>query len=244
MSLQAARARAASAGLNVQAVVQTRTLAGSIPRLADLADDWPSLLLFGSTGPALWDAVHRSQPDPDDPIDRFVDSVLADVVDALDGRARVLWPDPGARPPFPISLAGRVAGWGSRSRMGLTIHPRHGLWVGYRGAVLLADPAPDDREPATSSPCPACPAPCVTGCPVGAVGGPDGLDVVACFTERLRPGAACNTACLARAACPEGDPRSRYSDAQVAHHQAFANRAFGPAVLAASPSVPAAWKED
>lgn len=245
MTVKDARELALEAGLNVQAVLSVERLAETLPQLAPLAPDWPSLLLLASTGTSLWTALHAAGAESrEHPIDSFVADRLDAMRALIPEPTTLLWPDPEGGTPFPVSLAGRLAGWGHRSPMGLTIHPRHGLWMGYRGAILLGVDLPEELEPAAPSPCASCDGrPCLTACPVGAVGGEDGLDAVACFSERLRDGAACATSCAARLACPVGAP-SRYTDEQIAHHQAFANRSFGPWVLAQPRPVPAAWREE
>lgn len=230
MPLRDARRLAADAGLNVQAVLDLDRLAAHIPRIAPLTAAWPTLLLLGSTGQELWASV-QARPASPDPVDTFVAEVLDQLRARIRPATRLLWPDPSPSAAFPISTAARQAGWGHRSRMGLTIHPRHGLWVACRAAILVSDPIPEDLEPPAPSPCTTCAdAPCVSACPIDAVGGPTGVDLVPCFTERLRPEAACGAACAARLSCPVG-ATFRYSDAQIAHHQRFANHAFGPAVL-------------
>jgi epoxyqueuosine reductase len=245
VTVRDARQLALGAGLNVQAVLSVERLAETLPQLAPLASDWPSLLLLASTGTSLWTALHAAAAEArEHPIDSFVSERLAEMRALIPEPTRLLWPDPNGGTPFPVSLAGRLAGWGHRSPMGLTIHPRHGLWMGYRGAVLLGLDLPEDVEPDAPSPCASCDArPCLTPCPVSAVGGPDGINVVSCFTERLRDGAACATSCAARLACPAGAP-SRYSDEQIAHHQTFANRSFGRYVLDQHRPVPVAWREE
>ncbi len=244
MTVRDARRLGLDAGLNVQAVLSVERLGETLPQLESLAEEWPSLLLLASTGTALWTALHAAGVQSrEHPIDSFVAERLRDIRALIPGPTRLLWPDPEGGTPFPVSLAGRLAGWGHRSPLGLTIHPRHGLWMGYRGAILLGQNLPEDLEPGAPSPCMSCARrPCIPACPVGAVGGKDGLDAIACFTERLRPGAACGTACAARLACPVG-AQSRYTDEQIAHHQTHANRSFGPYVLAQPRPVPAAWKE-
>lgn len=241
MALEEARSIAAAAGLNVQAVLSTARLAQTLPKTAPLVGSWPSLLLLGSTGDAMWTAMHAGPLDPEHPIDRFVDAALARIRAAIDAPTRLLWPDPTASQPFPVSLAGRAAGWGQRSRMGLTIHPVHGLWVASRGAILIDAALDEDVTPPTPSPCSDCDL-CVSACPVGATGGPKGIDIQTCFTERLREG-GCATSCAARLACPVGID-SRYPAAQIEHHQRFTNRAFGPRVLAERRQGPKAWSPE
>jgi epoxyqueuosine reductase len=155
---------------------------------------------------------------------------------------RIVWPAQGGDAPFPVTRLGERAGWSHRSPLGLGIHPRFGLWFAYRGVVLLDVELPTVREATTTSPCAGCAErPCVAACPPGAVGGPSGLDLVACVGERERAGAACGGGCLARAACPVG-AEHRYSDEQAAHHQRFGTAWLRRAVDA-SASAPSEWSD-
>lgn len=109
------------------------------------------------------------------------------------------------------------------SPLGVLIHPDHGLWHAYRGALafaeLLALPPRDSRP----RPCDSCAdRPCLSACPVGAFR--DGrYDVPTCMSHLEQPaGEACmSAACLARRACPVGR-EGAYDPAQARFHmQAF-----------------------
>ncbi len=216
-------------GLNLAALLSMERLSTDVPRLAAEADQFPTLLLIGSTGGAMWDSIGRLgygvRPDPVD--EHAADSVAAfcdDYLDEIDHR--VMWPTPLPAAPLPLTVLGRAAGWAWRSPMGLGVHPVHGLWTAYRGVVLLGVALPERREPADAHPCESCPdQPCVSACPGGATGGPAGLDIEACFTQRTRPAVPCNHLCQARGACPIGGA-SRYPDAQARHHFAAAGRSL------------------
>jgi hypothetical protein len=170
--------------------------------------DAGTLVLAGQVGASHWERfarerrseLERSEPDP---LDRW----SARALDAIARRfgARVILPGDG--PPYPPFQR-----WAQRaeavhvSPLGLLIHPEHGLWHAYRGALVfgarLALP-PRDARP---SPCAACrDRPCLAACPVAAFGA-GGFDAASCVGHlRSGHGAACfDAGCLARAACPVG----------------------------------------
>lgn len=216
-------------GLNLVAVLpiaEARAVAPMLPT------DWTAAVLVGSTGGAMWKSLTtRGFLDRDHPVDEHAEEGLRDFVAAVrraGGRAERAWPSaPGSMEiaPLPITKLGEAAGWGRRSPLGIGMHPRHGLWTGYRGLVLVDGDWTRRVEPHAPHPCDACETrPCVTRCPASAIGATKGIRADPCFAERLRPGAACASACLSRLACPVGD--GRYPAAQIAHHQAYGNRVY------------------
>ncbi len=217
--LAAALTRVAAAGLNVQAVMRSERLVGVLPGL-DVAS-WPSLLLLGSTGTALWDAMAAAdwigRPDP---VDSWCAARLSELRAGIPHRGVFVFP---GRAPIDVLQLGRIAGWAHPTPLGLGIHPEHGLWVGYRGALLLDAQVPEFGLSEAPSPCTSCAdTPCVASCLGGAVE-PGGLQIAACFAQRLAD-TPCRLGCASRRACPVGT--SRYGDAQIAHHQASGNRLY------------------
>jgi hypothetical protein len=191
-----------------------------------------TLVLTGSVGASAWTQFARERRDEPDPLDRWSARVLAAIGAHYDA-AVVL---PGDGPPYPPFLR-----WAQRaepvhpSPLGLLIHPDHGLWHAYRGALAFAErlalPARDTRE----SPCASCrERPCLGACPVGAFT-TAGYDVAACVSH-LEGGAGLGcfeSACLARAACPVA-PEHRYPPEQARFHMTaflrgrLRDRARGP----------------
>ena len=143
----------------------------------------------------------------------------------IDGLARqlggtALYPFGG--PPFRPFVA-----WAKRaedlreSPLGILIHPEHGLWHAYRGALALAEVLPLPAWRNRPSPCESCrDKPCLQACPVGAFG-PAGYDVAACVGFLGGPaGASClDGGCQARRACPVGRDLC-YDPAQARFHMA------------------------
>lgn len=114
---------------------------------------------------------------------------------------------------FPdLVAAGRAAGLGWPSRLGLLLHPERGPWWSLRAALLTDAPLRPGAPRPEPAPCTGCEAPCTRVCPAGAPG-PDGFDVPACGA--VRAAGRCAARCDARRACPEGAAH-RYDPADEA----------------------------
>lgn len=191
-------------------------------RTGPLADR-RQLVLIGVTGQVGWDAFARSSEAADglaDPLDRWSRRCIDVLARRCDGIA--LYPFGGA-PHWPFQRWAQRAEPLHPSPLGLLIHPVHGLWHSYRGAIAMADDLgapPPDTAP---SPCDACAErPCLSACPVGAFT-PDGYDVEAC-AQWLAAGAepqCMRRGCAARQACPVGRDY-----AHTPEQTAFGMRAF------------------
>jgi epoxyqueuosine reductase len=174
-----------------------------------------TLLLVGPQEPGFWAHV-QAQPEWDggpDPVDRWSRRVIGRV--ACDRGAKALFPfgGPPYHPFYQWALrTGRV--WDSPVR--LLVHSAQGLMVSFRGALALKQAV--EVPPAVARPCDACPAPCLTACPAGALTGA-GYDVPGCHAFLDRPeGADCMTGgCLVRRACPVSQTYARLPE-QSAYH--------------------------
>ena len=215
--------------MNVVSVLPITEVREAAPMLPA---NWTAAVLVGSTGGAMWTSITtRGFLERDHPVDEHategIEAFVADVR-RTGRRAERVWPQtPGTMEvgPLPITKIGEAAGWGRRSPLGIGIHPRHGLWIGYRGLVLVDGAWKRRVEPEAPHPCDQCTERlCVTTCPAAAIGLTKGIRADPCFIERLRPEAACASSCLSRLACPVGD--GRYPSAQLAHHQAYGNRVY------------------
>jgi ferredoxin len=174
-----------------------------------------TLLLIGPAEPGFWPHL-TAQPEWDskpDPVDRWSRRVIGRVACDLGAKAIFPFGGPPYHPFYAWALrSGQV--WDSPVR--LLVHSRQGLMVSFRGALALKEemdlPAPAPR------PCDACPAPCLTACPTGALTGA-GYDVPACHAFLDRPeGAGCMTGgCLVRRACPVSQSYARLPE-QSAYH--------------------------
>lgn len=178
-----------------------------------------SLLLLGPAEPGYWGHVTAStewQDGAPDPIDRWSRRVIGGMACVLGAKA--LFPFGGApyHPFYQWALrTGRV--WDSPVR--LLVHDQHGLMVSFRGALALKERV---EVPRAERPCEACPAPCLTACPVGALDA-SGYDLPACHSFLDQPaGAQClNSGCAVRRACPLPLVRARLTEHSAYHMGIF-----------------------
>jgi hypothetical protein len=167
------------------------------------------VVLLGAVGGSLWPAFSdapEAGDDQPDPLDRWSRRVVSELAASFGGRA--LFPF-GGPPWLPFQRWAARAEPVAPSPLGLFIHPRHGLWHSYRGALAFAQPLAGlpPRE-ALPSPCESCAErPCLTACPVGAFAREEGVtryDTQACAAHISVPaGRDClQGGCRARRACP------------------------------------------
>jgi epoxyqueuosine reductase len=198
------------------------TIAGLHPGPADNAPpDTGTLLLLGPHEPAFWGAFAASPEYGDglpDPMDRWSRRVIGALATALGGTAIFPFDGPPWAPFIRWALAsGQV--W--TSPVGLLVHGRAGLWLSFRGAIGLADRI---TLPETgANPCNACQTrPCLTACPVGALG-TAAYDPEACHGWLASSaGDDCMAmGCAVRRACPAGAGHGRMREQSAFHMAAF-----------------------
>lgn len=193
---------------------------GFRPSPADGVPGDPAVLvMIGNAGPAMWPVFARERTPGGDPMNRWsrerVDAVAAEL------GADALYPFDGP-PWYPFQRWAQRAEPVFPSPIGMLIHPEHGLWHAYRGALAFdreIEGLPERGE--VASPCESCAdKPCLTTCPVGAFDG-RGYDVPACAGHlRRAEGADClGLGCRARRACPVGR-QATYLPQQAAFHMA------------------------
>ena len=183
-----------------------------------LPEDFGTLALLGPLEPGFWPHVTATPEFTDggpEPLDRWSRRVIGRLACTLGGKARF----PFGGPPYAPFI-----GWALRSGrawvspVGLLVHDAAGLMVSYRGAVALRGRL--DLPPAPTKPCERCAEkPCLTACPVGALGPSGAYDLSAChgFLD-TSPGTDCLTrGCAVRRACPVSVRYGRLP-AQSAHH--------------------------
>ncbi len=208
---------------------------GAADGVPDLADGRPArtLVLLGNAGPGLWPAFAAAPEFADgqaDPLNRWSRRVIGVLAARFDARA--VFPF-GAPPHRPFIAWAKRAEPVAESPLGMLIHPDHGLWHAYRGALALAEAIALPPRDARPRPCDDCfDRPCLAACPVGAFSAP-GYDVAACVGHIAGPaGADClDLGCRARRACPVGR-EAQYGPAQARFHMAAflaAQRAEAPA---------------
>jgi hypothetical protein len=207
-------AAAAAAGLFVS---------GMAPVLPEdgLPEGRRGVVLLSPDEPRFWEVFAASPERADgrpDPLDRWSRRVIGRI--ACDLGLKAVFPFGG--PPWHPFI-----GWALRSGrchvspVTLLVHDVAGLFISFRGALLLPEAPPAAPSP---SPCPTCAdQPCRTACPAGALT-VSGYDVPACrdWLDRLAPAEGCRTGCLVRRACPVGQSRRRPE--QSAFHMAAFHR--------------------
>jgi len=177
----------------------------------DLPSNTGTLLMLGPDEPAFWPAVTASPEWRDgapDPMDRWSLRVIGDWAAELG----VLPLFPFGGPPFrPFVRWALASGWVHSSPVRLLVHAEAGLWLSFRGALAL--PERIDLPAPPASPCPVClDRPCLTACPVSALGA-GGYDVPACrsFLRAEGRGTCMKRGCEVRKACPAGRDHGRVS---------------------------------
>ncbi|EGJ22570.1 hypothetical protein RSWS8N_10810 [Cereibacter sphaeroides WS8N] len=181
-----------------------------------LPEGTQSLLLLGPREPGFWPHL-TAQPEwqdgRPDPVDRWSERVIARLAHEI-----------GAFPVFPFGGPPwwPFYGWALRtdrafaSPVRLIVHDEAGLFFSCRGALALRE----RLEPARGvSPCTDCAnRPCLTACPVGALGA-GGYDVPACHAFLESPdGTSClDRGCAVRRACPRSQGHARM-EIQSAYH--------------------------
>lgn len=207
----------ADAGLALRGAFHP-TAADAAPAMRDGAAAG-TLVLLGFAGGVGWPAFAASAEAADGlahPLDRWSRRVIGGIAEHVGGAAVF---------PFGGPLWLPFQRWAQRaepvfaSPLGMSIHPRWGLWHSYRGALAL--PARLELPPRATAahPCESCAArPCLSACPVGAFAA-SGYAVDACAAHiASRAGDDCRTGgCLARRACPVG-AQWRYTPAQAGFH--------------------------
>lgn len=210
---------------HIQTLAQAHTLevfGGFHPDPTDSAPEGTqTLLMLGPSEPGFWPLFQSSpeyQDGQPDAMDRWSTRVVSGLAKTLGANA--LFPFGG--PPYqPFIAWARRTGRAWQSPAGLLVHDRAGLMVSYRAA--LAFPQQIDLLPLPAKPCDSCATqPCLTSCPVSALG-PQGYDVPACHAYLDTPaGADCMTrGCAARRACPVSQSYGRLPQQSAFHMRSF-----------------------
>ncbi len=184
-------------------------------------DNATTVLLLSPDEPLFW-SVFTASPEYNDglahPMDRWSTRVITCWAEQHGGKA--VFPSDG--PPYPDFLGwARKSGQFWQSPVGMLVNRHMGLFVSFRGAVLIPGlldlPAPD------TPPCPQCPQqPCLSACPVHAFSA-RGYDVPKCHDWLDQPrGADCmNNGCGVRRACPLSKDCGRLTKQSAWHMRYF-----------------------
>ncbi len=178
-----------------------------------------TLLMIGPGGAGYWPHI-RAQPEWDgiaDPVDRWSRRVIGRLACDLGAKALFPFGGPPWHPFYQWALrTGRV--WDSPVR--LLVHAEQGLMVSFRGALALKEVL--DLPPTVDRPCNACPKPCMTACPTGALT-PAGYDVPAChaFLDTDAGQDCMERGCAVRRACPLSQSYARLPEQSAYHMRQF-----------------------
>ena len=205
------------ASLEALAAQERLTILGTCDTRPDDGLGTGTLALLGPAEPGFWARFTESAEYCDgrpDPMDRWSKRVIDGIAHAAGGKALF----PFGAPPRPF------VGWAMRSGayaspVNLLVHERTGLWLSYRGAILL--PALRSTAP-TPSPCPSCPQPCRTACPAHALT-PAGYDLARChaYLDTATGQDCLMRGCAVRRACPAGAGYPRSETQSAFHMKAF-----------------------
>ena len=181
-----------------------------------------SVALLSPDPHAFW-PIFSASPERNDglahPIDRWSQRTIEALAKQVGGGA--VFPFQG--PPYlPFSSWAQRAGVAWQSPSGLLVHSVYGMWISFRGAVVLGEEAP--LKPEAASPCKTCAQPCLRSCPVEALSD-DGFEYRTCRDHvQSAAGAACaESGCLARRACPVGQGFAPTNEQLQLHMKAFAS---------------------
>ncbi len=212
-------------GLAVQAAFDLRSLPPQVREPVNIAlaglelEAYRTLVLLGQAGPLLWERHVRHNLHLADPFDEVSRELVTEWFSRHrpDDRWMVVYPGPYS---LPLGRLAAAAGWGRPSPLGLTIHPRYGLWIAHRLAVVTSAAWPQPSNAPPPHPCVTCSAkPCESACPAQAVSFRSGFAVETCTRYRAQRDSPCAYRCLAREACPIGS-QHRYGPDQMQHHYA------------------------
>jgi len=214
----------AQSGLNHWGVISVQAYDDSAPKDRQsgvIAPSARSVLVVGSAGPALWNSfIHAIRRNPDlmrlhqHPLDDFVERSVKRASRHLAGLdSRWFYASENAPLHLDFQRLALMSGLGSRSRLGLVIHPEFGPWMGLRCAAFL----PVDLPPTGPAPdvCAGCDAPCVNAC-LGDAFRRNAFDVMRCADFHLNSD-ACSMHCASRSACPVGEEHAYPMAAQHYH---------------------------
>lgn len=185
-----------------------------------LRDGSESVILLGPHEPGFWKVFTDSPEYLDgapDPLDRWSKRIVGALATRWGGTA--IFPSDG--PPYPPFQAwARASGRAWDSPVGMLVHDTAGLWISYRGAIRLPHVLP--LAGAEPMPCTNCDAPCLSLCPVDALGS-DGYDVSRCKMHLSGPDSAdCMTrGCAVRRSCPVSETYGRLPAQSEFHMKAF-----------------------
>jgi epoxyqueuosine reductase len=181
-----------------------------------------TLLLLGPLEPGFW-ASFTSQAEFNDglpdPVDRWSHRTISTIAGSIGAQAAFPF---GTQPSHPFYSWALRSGRAWRSPIQLLVHDNAGLFVSYRGALLLGDSIVLPHTP-IATPCATCATqPCLAACPVNAVT-TDYYDTAACqkYLETVAGQDCMTQGCAARRACPLAQTYGRVAGQSAFHMRYF-----------------------
>ena len=215
MTYSAAQTLAAKHGLAIYGGFHGDTSDG-------LPADHQTLLMIGPSTD-FWPHF-KTTPEHQDraanPIDRWSTRIITQLATKLNAAPFL----PFGGPPYsPFLTWAQKTNRAWSSPVGMLVHNTTGLMVSYRGALAFRDHL--SLPETAAKPCAPCAKPCLSACPVNALGAADGYNTDACRAHLNTPaGETCvNDGCLARRACPISAGANRTGE-QSAHHMSYFHR--------------------
>ena len=191
--------------------------------IVDQPEDGLACLVLLGPAPGFWNMFKTSlewQDGERDAMDRWSQRVISDLADNLEAVPRF----PFGGPPYAPFLQWAVlSGRAWSSPVGMLVHDTAGLMVSFRGALGFAEDL-DIEVPASVRPCETCvDQPCLSACPVRALGARISYDVPTCKTHLSSgEGADClSSGCLVRRSCPVSQKYGRDPDQSGYHMSVF-----------------------
>jgi epoxyqueuosine reductase QueG len=199
----------------------------STRHISNILPEAKSAIIVAFAGKGFWEKLKRFlEENPrfvrstENWIDEYTVLKITEVTAILKPRVskcKVVFPfsQPGLNLDF--MKLGELGGIGTKSLLGILIHPTYGSWISIRGAILTdAEFNSYDAPLANFTPCKECQKPCINACPAKAIS-LNGWNYKACLHFRLSTD-ICSSNCISRRACPYG-MEHQYSEEQLAHHQ-------------------------
>ncbi|MBM76532.1 MAG: hypothetical protein CMK59_14085 [Proteobacteria bacterium] len=206
-------------GLNICAIVSGEQYDHILPGCRSVA-------VFANGGTVLWDHFIRDlKSNPEHlkayvhPFDQFVQRLVLDSDPSPPDSRKWVMCAAEADVFLDFRVLGLEAGLAENSLMGMLIHPKYGLWMGLRAALLTTEDLSEFSETTQKNDiCASCEdKPCILACPAQAVS-IQGWDVELCARQH-RVDVTCHGICHSRRRCPVGEEH-RHGTLQHHYHNA------------------------
>ncbi|MDH5517572.1 MAG: hypothetical protein OEY36_07095 [Gammaproteobacteria bacterium] len=211
-------------GLNIHAIFKLSELPAELINPAAAAEandhDYKQLIVIGHLGQMLWKNLDSVISLSKHPIDEYATASVNNYFKQNHNcrSYKIVYPLSDSHAAVPaLQQLGRLAGWHFDSPFKVGVNNIWGSWFAYRAVVLADTDFTETPLLQASSPCDNCqPKYCVTACPAKALDN-DELSFQVCIDYRKQADSLCKESCVARVACPIGQPY-RYSEQQLAYH--------------------------